>query len=51
VEAAEKYEKHKTGAAASLQRKIGGRTVAGIAFGHLSSFTNASSFLSTMRGE
>jgi hypothetical protein len=42
----EKHEKHKIEAAGSRRRKIRG----GIAFGCLSSFTNNSSFLSTMRG-
>jgi hypothetical protein len=48
---AEKHEKHKTKAAANHGRKIGGGTAAGIAYGHLSSFTNVTSLLSTMREE
>jgi hypothetical protein len=33
------------------RRNIGGGTNIGVAFGRLSSFTNASTSLSTMRGE
>jgi hypothetical protein len=46
-----KHERHETEAAASRRRKIGGGIVAEVASGHLSSFTNTSSLLSTMRGE
>jgi hypothetical protein len=49
-EAEEKHEKHKTDVVASRRRKIEGGTAARIASGHLSSFSNASYLLSTMRG-
>jgi hypothetical protein len=43
-------EKHKIEVVASRRRKIGGGTATGIASGHLSSFTNISSLLYTIRG-
>jgi hypothetical protein len=45
-----KHEIHEIEAAASRQRKIGEGTAAGIAFGRLSSFINASTLISTIRG-
>jgi hypothetical protein len=46
-----KHKKHKTEAAGSRQRKIEGGIAAGVASERLSSFTNTSSLLSTVRGE
>jgi hypothetical protein len=48
---AEVMEEHGTKAAIHRWRKIGGGTTAEVASGHLSSFTNTSSLLSTMKGE
>jgi hypothetical protein len=47
----EKHEKHKIRSAVSRQRKIGGGIIAGVTSDHLSSFTNTSSLVSTMREE
>ncbi|XP_047090889.1 DUF21 domain-containing protein At1g55930, chloroplastic-like [Lolium rigidum] len=44
-----KHQKRES--ASARRRKIGGGTAAGIAFGRLSPFTNASSSISMMRGE
>jgi hypothetical protein len=44
-------KKHKIEAIASRWRKIGGGITAGVTSGHLSSYTNTSSLLSTVRGE